>query len=265
MTDREAFAAALAAAPTDIAGRLVYADMLDEGGTTDFDAAQAEYIRLSCTSGIKDGNKVRRGIKEGRWLGENWTRLVPHLAPLKPEIRERTGGLIEGTVCYEKYLAGVGPTRAIRRQLSLHFSLGFVTAVRLQTVQAFYSSGVLLAADHPHAERIWECALVHPLLGATNGGGQVVRREVGPLFDIMLERLEEWDATLMVLSDGRLTDRRGHGHAVLSSLARWAAAQYLARHPLRTCYQNRDDEWVAVAVPCELTDILWLGEGNRWL
>ena len=83
MTDRESLLAAIQANPRDDLPRLVYADWLDEFGTTDLDAATSEFIRVS----VAFKGKQRRPVGVNgmmapagyEWLHDNWHRLVPSL------------------------------------------------------------------------------------------------------------------------------------------------------------------------------------------
>jgi len=63
---------AILANPEDDLPRLVFADWLEENGTTDADAARVEFIRLGC----KSKAKIAVSPKEGEWLDENWRRLL---------------------------------------------------------------------------------------------------------------------------------------------------------------------------------------------
>lgn len=72
MSDESAFLAGIRAELKDDLRRLVFADWLEEHGTSDADAARVEFIRLGCKS------KAKTAItpKEGEWLDENWQRLL---------------------------------------------------------------------------------------------------------------------------------------------------------------------------------------------
>lgn len=83
MTDRESLLAAIRANPRGDLPRLVYADWLDENGTTDLDAATSEFIRKSVA--FKGKQKCPVGLHgmmapaAYEWLHDNWHRLVPSL------------------------------------------------------------------------------------------------------------------------------------------------------------------------------------------
>jgi uncharacterized protein (TIGR02996 family) len=92
MTPRLALLSAILANPDDDLPRLVFADWLEEHGTTDADAARVEFIRLGCKSKAKS----RITPAETKWLDANWQRLLVYTlnaqpANVKPPIVERTG------------------------------------------------------------------------------------------------------------------------------------------------------------------------------
>jgi uncharacterized protein (TIGR02996 family) len=82
-----ALIAAIQANPGDDTGRLVYADWLDEHGTTDQHKARSEWIRLVCwtpaTRKCKATGRRHRVPGERAWLVDNAPRLWPHLHGLK--------------------------------------------------------------------------------------------------------------------------------------------------------------------------------------
>lgn len=74
---RIALHAACVAQPDDNVRHLAYADWLDENGTSDADAARAEWIRLTCAKRRK--SVVTRQAGERDWLTKNAPRLWPSL------------------------------------------------------------------------------------------------------------------------------------------------------------------------------------------
>jgi uncharacterized protein (TIGR02996 family) len=72
MNPRLALLSAILANPEDDLPRLVFADWLEENGTTDADAARVEFIRLGC----KGKAKSRISPAETKWLDANWKRLL---------------------------------------------------------------------------------------------------------------------------------------------------------------------------------------------
>jgi uncharacterized protein (TIGR02996 family) len=81
------FLDAIRANPDDDTARLVYADWLDEEGTTDQQRARSEWIRLVCfkqgSQGAKKTGERRRIPGEPAWLLANAHRLWPNLFALK--------------------------------------------------------------------------------------------------------------------------------------------------------------------------------------
>jgi uncharacterized protein (TIGR02996 family) len=72
MNHRLALLSAILANPDDDLPRLVFADWLEENGTTDADTARVEFIRLGCKSKAKS----RMTTAEGKWMDANWRRLL---------------------------------------------------------------------------------------------------------------------------------------------------------------------------------------------
>lgn len=107
MTDRDSLLAAIRANPRDDLPRLVYADWLDENGTTDLDVATSEFIRKSVA--FKGKQKHPVGLIGAmapagyEWLHDNWSRLVPGLMRHTP-VRNfrRTGRRVRAAVYVPK-------------------------------------------------------------------------------------------------------------------------------------------------------------------
>jgi uncharacterized protein (TIGR02996 family) len=74
VSDRLSLLRAILVSPKDDLPRLVFADWLQEHGTTDADAARAEFIRLGCK--LKSGKRPL-GTNETAWLTASWNRLFP--------------------------------------------------------------------------------------------------------------------------------------------------------------------------------------------
>jgi uncharacterized protein (TIGR02996 family) len=81
MNQRLALLSAILAAPDDDLPRLVFADWLEEYGTTDADVARVEFIRLGC----KLKAKSRMSPAEGKWLDANWQRLLGNTLAARPK------------------------------------------------------------------------------------------------------------------------------------------------------------------------------------
>jgi uncharacterized protein (TIGR02996 family) len=162
VTERETFLAAIREAGADDTPRLVYADWLDEFGTTDADAARAEFIRLSCTTGKRKGTgvKVRSGVKEGRWLDENWHRLLPSLAATATPKLATTGGLAllsrRGGELTARWHFGTGnparPYTHYHAKVSVRYWKGFAVKFSATTVRHFLRFAGPLARDEPLAQ-----------------------------------------------------------------------------------------------------------------
>jgi uncharacterized protein (TIGR02996 family) len=84
MNQRLALLSAILANPDDDLPRLVFADWLEENGTTDADAARVEFIRLGCKSRVK--SKI--STAETKWLDANWPRLLGATLAERPEAIE---------------------------------------------------------------------------------------------------------------------------------------------------------------------------------
>lgn len=81
MNQRLALLSAISAVPDDDLPRLVFADWLEENGTTDADAARVEFIRLGCKSKAKS----RITPAETKWLDANWQRLLGNTLSARPK------------------------------------------------------------------------------------------------------------------------------------------------------------------------------------
>lgn len=75
MNDRAGFLAKIRRQPLDYTARMVYADWLDEFGTTDFDRATSEFLRISCRVVKSEFAAMPKAAYP--WLASNWKRLVP--------------------------------------------------------------------------------------------------------------------------------------------------------------------------------------------
>lgn len=107
--DAAALLEAIRKRPAEDTPRLIYADWLEEHGSTDKDRATVEFIRLSC-----DMAKPKPVMPTAayRWLDANWQRLVPATlalhVPFEPGSRIRLAG---GAVAY----ANGGPLPPVDR------------------------------------------------------------------------------------------------------------------------------------------------------
>jgi len=147
---RAAFLRTIEADPTEDTHRLAYADWLDDHGESDCDRATAEFIRVGCKIA-----QTRQNRQEGRWLKENWLRLIPELAP-RVIRRASAGG---APYCRRSgrwmgfFVEGHHGGRAMKVRLHLEFWRGFVKravfegAFDLQWCRAFSLSQPLAESD----------------------------------------------------------------------------------------------------------------------
>jgi uncharacterized protein (TIGR02996 family) len=114
MPDEQAFVAALADSPDDVAGRLIFADWLDERGATD----RAEFIRLQCE--------------------------LERLAPADPRYPDLHVRQLEMVAEHERDWIGESADRLVRWD----FKGGLLHSVTI-TPEAFLGHGANLFARHP--------------------------------------------------------------------------------------------------------------------
>ena len=98
MNQRLALLSDILANPEDDLPRLVFADWLEENGTTDADAARVEFIRLGCKSKAKS----RMTTVEGNWLDANWRRLLVNTLAVRPKNAKPPTVSREGRFVYVK-------------------------------------------------------------------------------------------------------------------------------------------------------------------
>lgn len=155
MSDRDALLAAIWAAPDDDLARHVYAEWLDEFGSTDLDAATAEFVRLSCPVRTRAASRMPPAAY--KWLADppltaNWKRLVPSvLAPKNPESRlpsdwARTGCCV---TCRVPLVSAKGTW--LLGRMEFVFRRGFVVEVLLNHVGTAQVIWAALQRDQPLA------------------------------------------------------------------------------------------------------------------
>jgi uncharacterized protein (TIGR02996 family) len=140
--ERRALLRAILAEPDDDVRRLAFADWLDDNGTTDHDAARAEFIRLGC--GMKNGRPPIQKF-EREWLRANWQRLFPSVVAAAKQfgINERwKGRYLEASVLGEQ-----GTNRG--SWVVFEFRRGFAARTRFKKGIAYRRLRDAIAADDP--------------------------------------------------------------------------------------------------------------------
>lgn len=156
MTDRESLLAAIKANPRDDLPRLVYADWLEDNGTSDLDAATSEFIRASVAFKGKQKYPVGLGGTMApaayEWLHDNWHRLVPSLMKDRG-IRDFTR---RGRVVYCNVIGRrIGDrTTTYQMEVCLDFSNGWLRQAWWRHWVREFGEAVyrLIAIDQPQAE-----------------------------------------------------------------------------------------------------------------
>jgi uncharacterized protein (TIGR02996 family) len=182
VTERLALLKAILAAPNDDLPRLVFADWLEENGTSDADAARAEFIRLGCLSKAK----LKITSAETRWLDANWQRLLPSViaaAPKRVKPQPARQGRFLRILFYWKE---TGRTRTT--DLSFEFVRGFVRRAEFSNGHGYERFWQAIATDEPLAYHRPELrpSPYHDRSGSpyarllsTTWGGEVYVRTVG--------------------------------------------------------------------------------------
>jgi uncharacterized protein (TIGR02996 family) len=157
VSDRLSLLRAILAAPDDDVPRLVYADWLDEHGTTDADAARAEFVRLGCK--LKSGNRITP--PEVRWLDKNWQRLLPTVSRL-PVAGEQLAPVRDGRRVRVRLMAVAGRRVRIRYHLDFSFHRGFAERAAFSHVEGYLRFRGAVTADEPLAI-LGTCDVPRPL------------------------------------------------------------------------------------------------------
>lgn len=147
MSDRLALLRGILANPDDDLRRLVYADWLDDHGTTDADKARAEFIRLACN--MKAKTMISRA--ETKWLDQHWTRVVPQIVNLHAYARRvymfREGRRLRLDIDFR-----VGNKPPQSGTLYVDFMRGFISQVRFGGRFTYERAWKAAATDGPLAE-----------------------------------------------------------------------------------------------------------------
>lgn len=148
MNHRLALLSAILANPDDDLPRLVFADWLEENGTTDADAARVEFIRLGCKSKAKS----RMSPAEGKWLDANWRRLLGQtLAGLHPNSLVELPAVKRDGRFLRLRFRWNEPVRVRVGELSFEYSRGFARRVQYQQTRAYDYFWRPAASDEPLA------------------------------------------------------------------------------------------------------------------
>jgi uncharacterized protein (TIGR02996 family) len=153
-SDRLALLRAIGAAPDDDTPRLVFADWLDEHGTTDADHARAEFLRIACRS----RPKVRITKAEQKWLAAHWQRMLPAVVARFAELGARE----EWYVWCGRHLAAWVFNRKTHADVSvgLEFWRGFVRSIVY--APGYDRVAAAVAADEPLARHTIRWGLPNP-------------------------------------------------------------------------------------------------------
>ncbi len=145
MNDRLALLSAVLANPADDLPRLVFADWLEENGTSDADAARAEFIRLGCLSKAK----LKITSAETKWIDANWQRLLPTTiaaAPKRVKPQPARQGRFLRVLFYWKEA-----DRTRTTDLSFEFVRGFARRVEYTNGHGYERFWRAIATDEPLA------------------------------------------------------------------------------------------------------------------
>jgi uncharacterized protein (TIGR02996 family) len=146
VSDRLSLLRAILANPDDDVPRLVFADWLEEHGTTDADAARVEFIRLGCN--LKPGSRITP--PEVRWLDKNWQRLLPAVGRV-PVAGEQLSPMRDGRRVRVRLMTIAGRQFRIRYHVDVSFHRGFAERVEFSQVEAYTRFRGAVADDEPLA------------------------------------------------------------------------------------------------------------------
>ena len=179
MNQRLALLSAILANPDDDLPRLVFADWLEENGTTDADAARVEFIRLGCKSKAKS----RISIAEGQWLDANWQRLLGHTRISTFPHNAVPGG---HSLSYRRSGRYLQLGHSLYTELEFEYDRGFARRVEYRHVLYYRHAWGSAATDEPLAyhrpklsPRDLESTAVEALLRKDAWGETVYSRVIG--------------------------------------------------------------------------------------
>jgi uncharacterized protein (TIGR02996 family) len=143
---RLALLKAILAALDDDLPRLVFADWLEENGTTDADAARVEFIRLGCRS----KEKPRITTAEGKWIDENWRRILPQTITATPDGAKPPTSSRRGRYLRVKFNWWINSKLWVS-SLSFEYVRGFARRVEYLQGHTFQRFWLATATDEPLA------------------------------------------------------------------------------------------------------------------
>ena len=146
MNQRLALMSAILANPADDLPRLVFADWLEENGTTDADAARVELIRLGC----KSKAKVRMSPAEGKWLDANWQRLLGNTLAARPAEVKLPKSEREGRHLRMRFRWTEG-SKVFAAELAFEYVRGFARRVEYLQGHAYQRFWQATTTDEPLA------------------------------------------------------------------------------------------------------------------
>lgn len=149
MSDRIALLRAILASPDDDLPRLVYADWLDDNGTTDADKARSEFIRLGC----KMKAKKAMTPTEGKWLDENWERLLANFVSIGSK-KQPTDAYREGRFLLTYPSLNDHSRKQLTGCIILEYSRGFATCVTFITPADYLYGWEMISKDEPIATHL---------------------------------------------------------------------------------------------------------------
>jgi len=146
VNQRLALLQSILAKPDDDLPRLVYADWLEENGTSDADTARIELIRLGCLSKAK----LKITTAETRWIDANWRRLLPGVVAAQPAKAKRPTVTRQGRFLRPSF-RWTEAGRPRTTDLVIEFVRGFARRVEFTNGHGYARFWQAAATDEPLA------------------------------------------------------------------------------------------------------------------
>lgn len=141
MSQRLALPKAILASPDDDLPRLVFADWLEENGTTDADAARVEYLRLS----IAAEESTTNTRKVYAWMKPNLLRLLPTVTALGQLTLRRVG--VQGL----SLKIGEPQPDGAMTGVTIFYTRGFACRIEFPRPDVYERTWQVFATDEPLA------------------------------------------------------------------------------------------------------------------